>query len=508
MASTRRPRALPAHICALLVVCALATSAFAGQTFQVTLSYSSNLNPPAVGAIGTYTDNTNLSSDPATDNVILGDAVEFDWTNGGCPSLNCSHTVTQTTALGNSIASGGFDSQTQTFNAFGNKFTVGPSQGNVTGVSANSLTAAGSYFYECFFHGPPMEGTIVVAANGPLDHFALTIPSGTTQTAGNTFTVNIQARDRNDNVVPGAISVTITNPTGSGAVFTPATPITLASNGTGSFTANIHTSGSQQIVASASGKTGTAFLTVNPSAATHYLVAAPATATAGQNANFQVIAQDQFNNTATGYAGTVHFTSSDGTAVLPANSTLVSGTKGFGATFNTSGSQTIVATDTVTGSITGSDTVTVNSSNCPSADKTFTNSSAITINDAAIATPYPSSSTVSGLVNQVVGKVTVTLHGFHHTYASDVDILLVGPGGQKMVLMSNAAGGEFAAAAPVDITFDDAASSLLPTNGPLVTNLYQPTAYNMTTPGGTRSPSFNSPAPAAPWPIPATEGTA
>src|SRR5207248_2364550 len=71
-----------------------------------------------------------------------------------------------------------------------------------------------------------------------------------------------------------------------------------------------------------------------------------------------------------------------------------------------------------------------------------------------------------------------------------------------------AAGGEFAAAAPVDITFDDAASSLLPTNGPLVTNLYQPTAYNMTTPGGTRSPSFNSPAPAAPWPIPATEGTA
>ncbi|HTC78068.1 MAG TPA: hypothetical protein VK657_05590, partial [Terriglobales bacterium] len=142
MASTRRPRALPAHICALLVVCALATSAFAGQTFQVTLSYSSNLNPPAVGAMGTYTDNTNLSSDPATDNVILGDAVEFDWTNGGCPSLNCSHTVTQTTALGNSIASGGFDSQTQTFNAFGNKFTVGPSQGNVTGVSANSLTAA------------------------------------------------------------------------------------------------------------------------------------------------------------------------------------------------------------------------------------------------------------------------------------------------------------------------------------------------------------------------------
>src|SRR5438876_9208509 len=271
MASTRRPRAPSAYLCALLVMCALVSPAFAGQTFHLTLSYSSNLNPPPLGAVGTVTDNTSGSFNPATTNVILGDTVVFDWTNGGCPSLNCSHSVTQTTALGNGIASG-FDSGINAFNAspglggFQNAFTVGPTQANVTAVSANSLTVATNFFYECFFHGPPMDGTIVVAANGPLDHFALTIPSGTTQTAGITFTVNIQARDRNDNVVPGAISVAITNPTGSGAVFTPASPITLASDGTGSFTANIHTSGSQQIVASASGKTGTAFITVNPSA--------------------------------------------------------------------------------------------------------------------------------------------------------------------------------------------------------------------------------------------------
>ena len=39
-------------------------------------------------------------------------------------------------------------------------------------------------------------------------------------------------------------------------------------------------------------------------------------------------ALDQFNNTATGYSGTVHFTSSDGQAVLPSDSTLTNGAVG------------------------------------------------------------------------------------------------------------------------------------------------------------------------------------
>jgi len=38
--------------------------------------------------------------------------------------------------------------------------------------------------------------------------------------------------------------------------------------------------------------------------------------------SFTVTARDVFNNVATGYAGTVHITSTDGAAVLPANSTL------------------------------------------------------------------------------------------------------------------------------------------------------------------------------------------
>ena len=87
--------------------------------------------------------------------------------------------------------------------------------------------------------------------------------------------------------------------------------------------------------------------------ATHFTLSAPASATAGTAFSFTVTALDQFNNPATGYAGTVHFTSSDGAATLPANSTLTNGVGTFSATLRTAGSQTITATDTTTSSITG-----------------------------------------------------------------------------------------------------------------------------------------------------------
>jgi len=69
-----------------------------------------------------------------------------------------------------------------------------------------------------------------------------------------------------------------------------------------------------------------------------------------------VTALDAANNTSVGYTGTVHFTSTDSQAKLPADSTLTAGTANFSATLETvgSGTQTITATDTVTSSIKGS----------------------------------------------------------------------------------------------------------------------------------------------------------
>jgi Galactose oxidase, central domain len=87
--------------------------------------------------------------------------------------------------------------------------------------------------------------------------------------------------------------------------------------------------------------------------ATHFAVAAPATATAGMAVRLMVTALDATNNVVTGYSGTVHFASTDGQAALPANSTLTTGTGTFSVTLKTVGGQTITATDTIAGSITG-----------------------------------------------------------------------------------------------------------------------------------------------------------
>ena len=101
--------------------------------------------------------------------------------------------------------------------------------------------------------------------------------------------------------------------------------------------------------------------------------------------------------------------------------------------------------------------------------------SSITINDNAPASPYPSVLHVAGLVGKV-NKVTVTIIGLQHGYAPDIDMILVGPQGTNVVLMSDA--GSFTSADNVTITFDDAASHPLPYDTTRITNgTYIPSNY-------------------------------
>src|SRR5262249_60386182 len=68
----------------------------------------------------------------------------------------------------------------------------------------------------------------------------------------------------------------------------------------------------------------TSSITVNHASATHYTVSASVSSiTAGNTCNVTVTALDAYGNTDTGYTGIVHFTSSDGQAVLPPNYTSV-----------------------------------------------------------------------------------------------------------------------------------------------------------------------------------------
>jgi hypothetical protein len=72
-----------------------------------------------------------------------------------------------------------------------------------------------------------------------------------------------------------------------------------------------------------------------------------------------VTAVDSSGNVDPTYTGTVHFTSSDAQAVLPADYAFTSADAGmhnFSVTFLTAGSQALTATDTVTAAVTGSQT--------------------------------------------------------------------------------------------------------------------------------------------------------
>jgi uncharacterized delta-60 repeat protein len=104
----------------------------------------------------------------------------------------------------------------------------------------------------------------------------------------------------------------------------------------------------------------------------------------------------------------------------------------------------------------------------------FTNDATITINDNAIAFPYPSAIGVTNLVGSVL-KATVTLTNLIHASPADIDALLVSPDQQTTLFMAHA--GAQNAVSNVTVTFDDSAAAKLPQNGQIVSGTNQPTAY-------------------------------
>src|SRR5208282_2857960 len=86
----------------------------------------------------------------------------------------------------------------------------------------------------------------------------------------------------------------------------------------GSFTANTVNGGPYTVTATATGLSSVNFdLTNTAGTATHVAVTAPGTAISGSPFSITVTALDQLGDTATGYTGTVHFTSTDSAAALP-----------------------------------------------------------------------------------------------------------------------------------------------------------------------------------------------
>ena len=92
-----------------------------------------------------------------------------------------------------------------------------------------------------------------------------------------------------------------------------------------------------------------------PGAPATFYVSAPAATTAGQPVSVTVTVLDAIGNVVTGYVGVVHFSSSDLSAGLPNNYTFTAADAGrhtFSVTPVLAGTQSITATDTLTGKLT------------------------------------------------------------------------------------------------------------------------------------------------------------
>lgn len=123
------------------------------------------------------------------------------------------------------------------------------------------------------------------------------------------------------------------------------------------------------------------------------------------------------------------------------------------------------------------------------ATRVFNNPAPITIYDDAPASLYPSPITVSGITGGI-SDVQVTLRGFSHTYAGDLNLLLVAPGGQKIMLAGRAGGSSELNNAT--ITFSAAATTNFETAAsPIPSGTYHPIISSLT--------NSYSPAPAGPY---------
>ncbi|MBS1797155.1 MAG: hypothetical protein JSS81_25230 [Acidobacteria bacterium] len=115
----------------------------------------------------------------------------------------------------------------------------------------------------------------------------------------------------------------------------------------------------------------------------------------------------------------------------------------------------------------------------------------ITIGSGTTSNPYPATMVVANAPQTITG-LRVTLFDFQHIGSENLDVLLVGPQGQKFLLMGDA-GGNDGLDTPATITFDDMAGQVLPDSSVIESGRYEPTTWE---PNQT---SFPEPAPAGPY---------
>src|SRR5581483_9517094 len=190
----------------------------------------------------------------------------------------------------------------------------------------------------------------------------------TPTTAGTMGSLVVQARDAAGALLPGfrgTVHFTSTDPQ---AVLPADYTFTAADNGVHIFAATLTTAGTRSITVtdtllpgSTGRQSGIVVSAAAPSTLTLSGLSTPITA--GQARILTLTARDVYGNVAPGYLGTVHFTSGDSKAGLPADYTFTAADHGvhkFTVILKTAGTQSVTDTDTVMASLSSSASATVN----------------------------------------------------------------------------------------------------------------------------------------------------
>jgi len=225
----------------------------------------------------------------------------------------------------------------------GTNYVLRFTSGSLTAADANTVTVTAGSASQLGITTQPVAGASGASlTTAPV--LAIKDAQGNTVTTDNNSQVTVAIQSGNGGTLGGTTTVTAVNGIASFSNLS-------LSGTTGTNYVLRFTSGT--LTAADSGN-----VNVSAGTATTLSVSGPATTTAGSVLNtLTVTAQDAQGNTATGYTGTVHFSSTDSAGVLPTDYTFVGGDQGsktFSVTLNTSGINTVTATDTVTSSITGS----------------------------------------------------------------------------------------------------------------------------------------------------------
>ncbi|MBM4071194.1 MAG: hypothetical protein FJ271_20000 [Planctomycetes bacterium] len=212
------------------------------------------------------------------------------------------------------------------------KLIVAGVSGNTSSNPVNTLTL--SRFIE---DGPPLAvpPTLVVTRPSPV-------------TAGQSFQFTVTVQDASGNTITdyeGTVQFSSSDPL---ALLPAAYTFTLGDQGTHDFTATLYSVGSKELIVSSPDAMRRRPIVVSAGTAVRIAISGPTSIKAKTAFSITVTAYDAYGNVATGYTGTVHFSSSDSGATLPADYTFTASDAGVhtftGLKLTKQGTQSITVT--------------------------------------------------------------------------------------------------------------------------------------------------------------------